>query len=114
MLGAKAGDVIGSEYKGVGTKTKDFPPFIDDSHFADDTVLTVAVAERLLHGGSCIDLFHDYCESDRWMCYVKTLIDWAGYRRLEPDHSCGNGSAMRVRPVSFAFDSMEVVLTQQG
>ena len=59
MLGAIAGDVIGSVHEWVGTKTKDFPLFVADSRFTDDTVLTVAVADRLLRGGSYTALFHD-------------------------------------------------------
>lgn len=51
MLGAIAGDVIGSVFEGTGVKAKDFPLFIENSRFTDDTVLTVAVAERLLRGG---------------------------------------------------------------
>ena len=46
MLGAIAGDVIGSVHERAGTKTKDFPLFVDHSQFTDDTVLTVAVADR--------------------------------------------------------------------
>lgn len=49
MLGAIAGDVIGSVHEGAGTKTKDFPLFTPDSTFTDDTVLTIAVADCLLH-----------------------------------------------------------------
>ena len=59
MLGAIAGDVIGSVHEGAGTKTKDFPLFVEASRFTDDTVLMVAVAERLLRGGDYVDLFHD-------------------------------------------------------
>lgn len=60
MLGAIAGDVIGSVHEGAGTKTKKFPLFVEDSTFTDDTVLTIAVAERLLRGGNYVELFHDY------------------------------------------------------
>ncbi len=48
MLGAIAGDVIGSVHEQARTKTKDFPLFVPKSTFTDDTVLTVAVAESLL------------------------------------------------------------------
>jgi ADP-ribosylglycohydrolase len=50
---------------GALTKTKDFPLFVEFSQFTDDTVLTVAVAERLLHGGSYINLYHDYFHAYR-------------------------------------------------
>src|SRR5262249_40027861 len=112
MLGAIAGDVIGSVHEGSGTKTKDFPLFVEDSRFTDDTVLTVAVAERLLRGGSYIDLYHDYFHAYPQAGYGFTFIRWAGYRRRDPYNSWGNGSAMRVSPVGFACDSLGDVLAQ--
>lgn len=39
MLGAIAGDVIGSVYEGRPMKTTDFPLFGPASTFTDDTVL---------------------------------------------------------------------------
>ena len=51
MLGAIAGDVIGSVHEGAGTKTLDFPLFAHACCFTDDTVLTVATADCLLHRG---------------------------------------------------------------
>ncbi len=41
MLGAIAGDVIGSVYERNNIKTTSFPLFRADSRFTDDTVLTV-------------------------------------------------------------------------
>ncbi|AMC99895.1 hypothetical protein LOKO_00814 [Halomonas chromatireducens] len=37
MLGAIAGDVIGSIHEGAGTKTRDFELFAPSSTFTDDT-----------------------------------------------------------------------------
>ena len=49
MYGAILGDMIGSPYEfDKGKKTKDFPMFIEESHFTDDTVMTIAVADALL------------------------------------------------------------------
>ena len=47
MLGAIAGDIIGSVHEFVATKTTYFPLFVAQSRFADDTVLTIAVADCL-------------------------------------------------------------------
>ncbi|MBN1277159.1 MAG: ADP-ribosylglycohydrolase family protein, partial [Deltaproteobacteria bacterium] len=55
MLGAIAGDIIGSVYEHNSIKTKDFPLFSPDSRFTDDTVLTVAVASSILTGTSYRD-----------------------------------------------------------
>ena len=50
MYGAILGDMIGAPYEfDRGKKTKQFPLFIDESHFTDDTVMTIAVAEALLN-----------------------------------------------------------------
>ena len=49
MYGAILGDMIGAPYEfDRGSKTKDFPLFIKESCFTDDTVMTIAVAEALL------------------------------------------------------------------
>ena len=50
MLGAIAGDIIGSSYEFHSTKRTDFDLFTTGSRFTDDTVLTVAVADCLLIG----------------------------------------------------------------
>jgi ADP-ribosylglycohydrolase len=60
MLGAIAGDIIGSIHEFSCTKTKDFPLLKPQSQFTDDTVLTVAVADSLLHGRDYVDAFHEY------------------------------------------------------
>ncbi len=112
MLGAIAGDVIGSVHEAAGTKTKDFPLFTDDSRFTDDTVLTVAVAERLLFGGDYVELFHDFFARYPWAGYGQSFALWAGQRRREPYRSWGNGSAMRVSPIAYAFDILEEVLDE--
>ena len=112
MLGAIAGDVIGSVHEGSGTKTKDFPLFVEYSRFTDDTVLTVAVAERLLRGGSYIDLYHNYFHAYPQAGYGMGFSLWAGHRRREAYNSRGNGSAMRVSPIGFACSSLDEVLAQ--
>ena len=52
MLGAIAGDIIGSVYERNNIQTKDFPLFTNNCRFSDDTVLTVAIAEQAL---TCLD-----------------------------------------------------------
>jgi hypothetical protein len=50
MIGAIAGDIIGSVYEFRPIKMKNFPLFSPFCDFTDDTVLTVAVAEAILTG----------------------------------------------------------------
>jgi ADP-ribosylglycohydrolase len=112
MLGAVSGDVIGSTYEFSNTTTKDFDLFPSRSRFTDDTVLTVAVADTLLSGEP-----YDFKNRIRnWARrypnsgYGWRFRQWAFSDNSEPYGSYGNGSAMRVSPVGFAFDSEDQVL----
>lgn len=109
MLGAIAGDVIGSIYEVSGLKTKDFELLTKRSRFTDDTVLTVAVAEKLLRGGDYVSLFHEYVREYPMAGYGGTFVRWAESGKREPYNSWGNGSAMRVSPVGWICDSLEAV-----
>ena len=110
MLGAIVGDVIGSVHEGAGTKTKDFPLLVPGSTFTDDSVLTVAVAEWILTGQNLVDLLHAYTHAYPGRGYGGMFYRWAITRVCEPYNSFGNGAAMRVSPVGFAFETMEDVL----
>ena len=112
MLGAIAGDIIGSVHEGAGTKTKDFPLFVRDSIFTDDTVLTVAVAECLLGRANYVDAFHDYFHAYPHAGFGGTFFRWAAHREREPYNSWGNGSAMRVSPAPYAHDTLDAVLEE--
>ena len=48
MLGAIVGDIVGSVYEFNNHRSKDFPLFREDSHFTDDTILTIATADALI------------------------------------------------------------------
>ncbi|MGC8786878.1 MAG: ADP-ribosylglycohydrolase family protein [Anaerolineae bacterium] len=48
MLGAIAGDIIGSVYESRPIKTEEFPLFHPRCRFTDDTVMTVAIAYAIL------------------------------------------------------------------
>jgi len=114
MLGAIAGDMIGSVYEFNNHRTKDFPLFVDDTDFTDDTILSVAVADVLMNGGDYAQAFKDYY----WRypnpsgSYGARFHQWAASLSLTPYNSWGNGSAMRVSPVGFACDTLEAVLIE--
>jgi ADP-ribosylglycohydrolase len=112
MLGAIAGDIIGSIYERQNIKTKAFPLFGSESRFTDDTVLTVAVAETLLENGSYVQKFHDYFHRYPDAGYGGTFRKWATAASQEPYNSWGNGSAMRVSPIGFAFNQVDQVLEE--
>lgn len=111
MLGAIAGDIIGSVHEGQGTKHRNFPLFTPHSTFTDDTVLCVAVAEVLLHGGDFVDAYHDYFHRYPDAGFGGGFMRWAASRDRRPYYSWGNGSAMRVPPVGFAAQILEEALS---
>jgi ADP-ribosylglycohydrolase len=112
MLGAIAGDVIGSVHEKAGTKTTHFPLFAPKARFTDDTVLSVAVADVLLNGGDYTSAFHDYYHRYPTAGYGGTFVKWAAERQRAPYGSWANGSAMRVAPVGWAFDTLPDVLNE--
>jgi ADP-ribosylglycohydrolase len=112
MLGAIAGDVIGSVHEEAGTKTKEFPLFVPDSTFTDDTVLTIAVADALLRPRDYVDALHDYFHAYPAAGYGGTFFRWCAHKSRAPYNSWGNGSAMRVSPVAYARDTLEEVLEE--
>ncbi|AFZ15394.1 ADP-ribosylation/Crystallin J1 [Crinalium epipsammum PCC 9333] len=114
MLGAIAGDIIGSIYEFDNIKTKDFPLFSDDSEFTDDSILTVAVADTILNGGNYTEKFKQYFQSypNPKGGYGGRYLRWASSDNSEPYNSFGNGSAMRVSPVGFAFNDLDSVLLE--
>lgn len=111
MLGAIVGDVIGSVHEWAGTKTKDFPLFVSESTFTDDSVLTVAVADWIMNGRDLIGLLHAYTQAYPGRGYGGMFYGWARNYLREPYNSFGNGAAMRASPVGFAFNQVEEVLT---
>ncbi|MFQ5444589.1 MAG: ADP-ribosylglycohydrolase family protein, partial [Nitrospinales bacterium] len=112
MLGAIAGDIIGSVYESNNIKTTDFPLFSAHSTFTDDTVLTVALADSILSKADYVEKLKEYYSLYPNAGYGQSFILWAESPDNAPYNSWGNGSAMRVSPVGFAFDSLEEVLDQ--
>ncbi len=112
MIGAIAGDIIGSVYEHHPVKTKDFPLFEPASRFTDDTVLTLAVADALLSGRPYAESIQEIGRRYPHAGYGGTFIQWLLSDDAEPYNSWGNGSAMRVSPVGFACTSESQVLSQ--
>lgn len=116
MLGAIAGDIIGSPYERESKKTKDFELFIPESHPTDDSMMTMAI------GCACVKAdLSDENDFKAWAVYymrrIGRMYPSAGYgyhffKWIKSDimpayNSYGNGSAMRVSPVAWAADSLE-------
>lgn len=123
MFGAILGDIIGSPYEfDMGNKSKKFPLFTEESHFTDDTVMTIAVAEACeiirWHANEMSDdeirkVFVDCLQ--KWgnrypdAGYGLRFLDWLASENPQPYNSWGNGSAMRVSAVAWYFDNFETM-----
>jgi ADP-ribosylglycohydrolase len=112
MIGAIAGDIIGSVYEFGRTKSKEFPLFGPDSHFTDDTVMTVAIAQAILTDGDYRKAVLDFGRRYPDAGYGGFFNSWLRSPDPKPYNSWGNGSAMRVSPVGFAFNSVDDVLRE--
>ena len=111
ILGAIAGDVIGSVYEFDNVHTIDFPLFKDDTTFTDDTVMTIAVADALLHNKDFAATMHSYGRTYANRGYGGRFRWWLSQETPMPAYnSWGNGSAMRVSAVGFAYNDLETVL----
>jgi len=112
MIGAVAGDIIGSVHEFVAPKNTEFPLFDVATRFTDDTVLTIAVADCILTGSPYVESFHKYTKAYPGRIYGARFLDWVESGSRSPYNSWGNGSAMRVSPVGFAFDDRDTVLAE--
>ena len=112
MLGAIAGDIIGSVHEFRGTKSTDFTLFVPESRFTDDSVLAIAVADCLMTGKTYVDAFHEYFLEYPDAGYGLRFFHWASAGRGDAYHSFGNGSAMRVAAVGHAFNTLNDVLAE--
>jgi ADP-ribosylglycohydrolase len=112
LIGAIAGDIIGSVYEHHNIKVVDFPLFNPGCRFTDDTVLTVAIADAILSGSGYAGKLREYCLLYPERGYGPGFRRWAAAGRSTPYNSKGNGSAMRVSSVGFAFGTLEEVLRE--
>jgi len=110
MIGAIAGDMIGSPYERYPIKNTDFDLVV--SAFTDDTVLTIAIAHSILNEADIATYLKKFAEKYHNLPYGAGFRKWIWSWDNKPYNSFGNGSAMRVSPVGFAYDSVEDVLHQ--
>ena len=82
--------------------------------FTDDTVLTVATAFSLLTDGDYAENYRIFGRLYPMAGYGNMFMDWLASPAPKPYGSYGNGSAMRVAPVGWAFDTADEVLADPG
>ena len=112
ILGAIVGDVIGSVYEWNNVKSIDFPLFKPETTFTDDSVLTIATMKAILHKENYTKTYQEFGRNFPNRGYGERFIWWLMETNPKPYNSWGNGSAMRVSPIGWFFDTIEDVLEQ--
>lgn len=125
MLGSICGDILGSTYE-FGIENQDIFLLHENDDMTDDSVLTCAVAEWLVEYGTLSGLgkgehqyilarkFFDYTMRYPDKTYGLKYMDWIlTYEERgtipEPPDSLGNGCAMRVSPIAYAYKTLHEV-----
>lgn len=124
MLGAIIGDLAGSIYefeqikKITPIKVKNI--IEKEAFISDDTILTIAIADAIIHNASYEEKLKEYVvkygnKAPKNIPYFKTMFSpgftkWA--KSNTQGKSCGNGAMMRISPVGFLFDKEEDVIVQ--
>lgn len=113
MIGSIIGDIVGSIYEFSNIRTKDFEFFARYVEYTDDSILTLATADAILAGRLSLvaDYYVRYAEAypspmgGYGNCFQNWVIQKTRTGYAPAYNSCGNGSAMRVGPVGWAFDT---------
>ena len=111
MIGAIAGDVIGSTYEHANVRHLGFDLFPDRSTFTDDTVMTLALAEALMNGRGIAENYRRFCGWYPKAGYGFMFKAWAMDPTRGPYESYGNGAPMRVSPVVVVASNREEALS---
>lgn len=121
MLGAIAGDIIGSVHEFTRNDNPDFELFTERSSPTDDSLLTCAVAAACLEGAGryhehLLETF-DAAERSRSLPPIGPgwgtgFAAWARDREPAGRDSCGNGAAMRVSAIGWLHDDDAVILRE--
>jgi ADP-ribosylglycohydrolase len=110
VLGAIVGDIVGSVYEWENHRSKVFPLFTRRNFFTDDSVLTIALAETILVGGDVAVTMRRYGRRYPDAGYGGMFRRWLRDASMGPYGSFGNGAAMRVSPVGWAFGTLDGTL----
>jgi len=115
MLGALAGDIIGSVYEFCNTKSTDFALFCGASTFTDDSVMTLAVAKWLVEDEAhtrhyLIDCMQELGNRYPHAGYGGRFGMWLEEENPQPYNSWGNGAGMRVSPVGLYAKTLDEAL----
>lgn len=107
MKGAIIGDIIGSHFEFLPCKEKNFLLFGENYYYTDDTVLTLATADALLSNKSYKESYLEWSKKYPDQSWGTGYKNWFTSDNPQPYNSFGNGSAMRVSPIGWAFKTFK-------
>jgi type I restriction enzyme M protein len=123
MLGAIAGDVIGSRFEWDNIKTKEFELFTKRCKFTDDSVMSLAVANALVNcdrdygnlGDMAVKSMREIGQPYPYCGYGGMFNRWMYSDNPMPYKSFGNGAAMRVSACGFVAETLNeaVILSRK-
>lgn len=117
LIGAIIGDIAGSIYEFNPHKSKDINLQNKDMEYTDDTIMTIVIADWILNDKK-LTKKGLVARMQQWGrkypnpmgAYGGMFSQWLFSNNPKPYNSCGNGAAMRVAAVGFAFSSLEETL----
>ena len=112
IIGAVIGDIAGSRFESQdGYPKKNFKLFAANNTFTDDSVLTIAIADALLHQTPYAEALMTWGKKYPGAGYGGSFRKWLqGNDWNARNNSAGNGSGMRIAAVGFHGNSLEEVL----
>ena len=112
MLGAIAGDILGSIHEFHPIKTKNFDLLNSECVFTDDSVMTAAVADSLMNQIPYVESLQMWGRKYPRAGYGGWFSKWIDSDFPKPYNSFGNGSAMRCSSVGWLFEDEGSVLEE--
>lgn len=114
IIGAVIGEVIGSRFEFYRRRNEqipsDFKLFASTCTFTDDTVLTMAIADSLLHNREFRDTIWEYGHRYPQAGFGESFKAWKKGDKSVSNNSKGNGCSMRVSPIGFYAKSLDEAL----
>ena len=117
IMGAIIGDTIGSAYEFNPTKDYNFPLYNDTMNYTDDSIMTIAVADWILNDESLSPMklihtmrYYGNKYNPPKGGYGHLFSEWLRHSEIKAYNSWGNGSAMRVSAIGFAFPTLDKTL----
>lgn len=114
LMGTILGDIAGSIYEFDPHKSTDINIQDKRMDYTDDTIMTIAVADWILNDKrhtkkGLVERMQQWGRKypNPMGAYGNMFSQWLRKDNPKPYNSWGNGSAMRVSAVGFAFDTLE-------